>query len=125
MSTISNVGSSQVQSVQTQKLSASEAKAAWEGVLNDAVSAEQTVKSKSSLAYLGDSRINRYKEKVAADMEKFVSEHPNATADEIRDAANKSISKHRGSESTMKFANDYFMNKVMSRGKELAQDMWE
>ncbi|PTL80497.1 hypothetical protein [Vitiosangium sp. GDMCC 1.1324] len=124
MSTISNVGSSQVQATQTQKLSPSEAKAAWEGVLNSAVSSEQKIKAKSSLAYLGDSRINRYKEKVSADMEKFVRENPNATAEEIQDAANKSVSKHRGYETTMKMANDYFMSKIMARGKELSQDMW-
>jgi hypothetical protein len=126
MSTTVNTNVRTVSTSSTQSstdLSASEAKAAWQNVLNQSLDSDS--KLKGSTVYLGEGRIDRYKGKVAADMEKYVQEHPHASAQEISDYCNDRISKHKGYETVSKMTDDYFMSRMMARAKELLADLWE
>jgi hypothetical protein len=104
-------------------LSPTEAKSAWQNVLNQSLDSDAKLKGRT--IYLGEQRIERYTQKVSADMEKFIQENPTATAEQIAQHASDRISKHKGYETVSKMTDDYFMSRMMSRAKELMADLWE
>ena len=96
----------------------------WTSVLDTAVSRMTGPDIKGSLKYLGDGRIDSVKDKGKADMEAFVRDNPNASAEEIKKKAEETTSKHETNAVFQKMRDDNFFNKLMSRRKELLKDMW-
>lgn len=105
-------------------LSPSQATSIWQAELNNDVTERGKLET-NSWQYLNSDRTEAYKAKVAEDMNKFVQQNPNASAEDIKKAAQESIKKHSTHEVLGKMEFDYFLKKMMSRSQELSQDMWK
>ncbi|WNG35200.1 hypothetical protein F0U60_17315 [Archangium minus] len=119
----SNARSMSVQSTQP-TVSPSKAKAIWQGELDKDV-AERNAMKNTEVGWLNSVRVDNYKKNVETDMEKFLQENPDATEDEIREQAKQLIHKHSMHEIIGKMSDDYFLNKIMQKTKELREDMWK
>jgi hypothetical protein len=101
-----------------------EKKDAWQSVMNASVGRMNAPGVKGSLSYLGEGRINEFKDRVQRDMEAYVENNPDATPVEIRAYAESTTSKYETDMVLQKMRDDNFFTKLMNRRKELTKDLW-
>ena len=119
----SNVRTANVQSTQP-TVSPAQAKAIVQEELSKDVADRNAMKN-TDLGWLPQDRLDAYKKNVQTDMDKWIQDNPNATADQIREQAKVLINKHSMHEVIGKMSDDYFIGKLMQRTKELQEDMWK
>lgn len=100
---------------------------AWKGELNTALTphGEDTPELvEGTLEYLGEGRLDKMKDRVAEDMEKFIRDNPNASLSDIKKEGKDVAVKHKTEAVLEKMRDDRFFKKLMDRRKELIKDMW-
>ena len=95
---------------------------AWQSVMNGQVA--NMKKLEGSLEYVGDNRVEKFKEKFTEDMQAWMQANPNASLDEIKTKAEELSSKNSTDMLLEKMRDDGFFSKLMSRRKELMKDLW-
>ncbi|WP_223635277.1 hypothetical protein [Corallococcus sp. EGB] len=91
-------------------------------VINQSVSKMNEDQGKTS--FLGEGRVDKVKEKTSEEMAQFLKENPNATVEEVKAKAEELSAKNESNAAFEKMRDDNFFKKLMSRRKELIQDMW-
>lgn len=95
---------------------------AWKSVMDGQVA--NMKKLEGSLEYIGDNRVEKFKEKFTEDMQAWMKANPNATVDQITAKAEELSSKNSTDMLLEKMRDDGFFSKLMSRRKELMKDLW-
>jgi hypothetical protein len=119
----SSTGASRTQQTTASEpaLSTGEATQLWNTLVDNALKEGEP---KTLAQQLGDTHTKAYREKMTADLQAFLKDNPNATEKDIREFFGKQGKKHQGYLSVLKFMEDSFTSRMMSKAKERQADRW-